>query len=252
ALELATKVVQTVATDGGHGTDRGPDEDRSGEQFRDGGLDARGAGVVDEVDLRHGAYRGADPEAVEQLQVLERLSAWSVVGSDDEQRRVDLAGADEHVAHEPVVPRDVDEVELVAVVQSQMRVADVDRHAPPSLLRQAVGVDAGERAEERSLAVVDVTGRADDDGHRRSVAASPVNAVPSAATRRGSSTGSTVRRSTTTPPASARATSGGSPVLRWASSFAASPPGADSRTPADASVSVGRDPPPTVASRSAT
>ena len=46
-----------------------------------------------------------------------------------------------------------------------MRVADVDRHPPPALLGQAVGVDAGQGAQQRGLAVVDVAGRADDDGH---------------------------------------------------------------------------------------
>ena len=45
--------------------------------------------------------------------MLERLGARAVVGGDDEQGGVDLAGADEHVADEPVVARDVHEVELV-------------------------------------------------------------------------------------------------------------------------------------------
>ena len=52
-----------------------------------------------------------------------------------------------------------------AVGQAQVGVPDVDRHAAPPLLRQPVGVDAGQRAQEGGLAVVDVAGRADDDGH---------------------------------------------------------------------------------------
>ena len=59
----------------------------------------------------------ADAQRVEQRQVLERLGARAVVGGDDEQRGIDLAGADEHVADELVVPWDVDEVELAAVVE---------------------------------------------------------------------------------------------------------------------------------------
>ena len=58
-----------------------------------------------------------DPERVEQREVLDRLGARPVVGGHDEHRRVDLAGADEHVADQPVVPGDVDEVELGAVGQ---------------------------------------------------------------------------------------------------------------------------------------
>ena len=48
--------------------------------------------------------------------MLERLRPRTVVGGDDEHRGVDLPGPDEHVADQPVVPRDVDEVELDAVV----------------------------------------------------------------------------------------------------------------------------------------
>ena len=50
---------------------------------------------------------------------------------------------------------------------AQVGVADVDRHPPPPLLGQPVGVDPGQRPEQRRLAVVDVAGRPDDDGHRR-------------------------------------------------------------------------------------
>ena len=79
--------------------------------------------------------------------------------------RVDLPGAHQHVADEPVVARHVDEVQDGPVGQRQVRVPHVDRHAAAALLREAVGVDAGQGAQERGLAVVDVAGRADDDGH---------------------------------------------------------------------------------------
>ena len=48
---------------------------------------------------------------------------------------------------------------------AQVRVADVDRHPAPPLLGQPVGVDPGQRPQQRRLAVVDVAGRPDDDGH---------------------------------------------------------------------------------------
>jgi hypothetical protein len=64
------------------------------------------------------------------------------------------------------VPGDVDEVEAGPVVEVEVGVADVDRHAPGALLGQAVRVDAGDRPQQRRLAVVDVAGGADDDRHR--------------------------------------------------------------------------------------
>src|SRR5690606_38021981 len=56
--------------------------------------------------------------------------------------------------------------------------AEIDGDAAAPLLGKAVGVDAGERSNERGLAVVDVTGRAEDEvGHQR---------LSSASTRNGS------------------------------------------------------------------
>ena len=73
---------------------------------------------LDDVGLRDDRDTVADPQRVEQREVLERLGARPVVGGHDEQRGIDLAGADEHVADEPVVAGDVDEVELGAVIGS--------------------------------------------------------------------------------------------------------------------------------------
>src|SRR5690606_11910982 len=41
---------------------------------------------------------------------------------------------------------------------------EVDRHPALDFLLEAVGIDAGQRLHERRLAVVDVSGGADDDG----------------------------------------------------------------------------------------
>ena len=97
--------------------------------------------------------------------MLDGLRLRTVVHGHDQHRRIDLAGPDEHVADQPVVARHVDEVQLRATRQGHVRVADVDGHASSPLLGQAIGVDAGQRAEEGRLAVVDVAGGADDDGH---------------------------------------------------------------------------------------
>ena len=99
--------------------------------------------------------------------MLEGLRSWTIVGGDHEERGVDLADAHEHVADEPVVPGDVDVVDLRASIRRSVGVADVDGQAAATLLGQAVGVDAGQRPQQRRLAVVDVPGRPDDDGHAR-------------------------------------------------------------------------------------
>ena len=160
---------------------------------------------VHRIGLRHHREPDVDAERVEQLEMLERLSPRPVVGRHDEHRRVDLARPDEHVADQPIVAGHVDEVDLGPVVEREMGVPDVDRHPPPPLLGQPVRVDPGQRPEQRRLAVVDVTGSPDDDGHGRS--ASRIARVRSA-----SRPGSTVRRSTTARPCSIRPMTGGSPT----------------------------------------
>src|SRR5690606_28252704 len=72
-----------------------------------------------------------------------------------------------------LVPRDVDEAEGDAVAL-EVSEAEVERDAAPLFLGQAVAVDAGQRPEQRGLAVIDVPGGADEQGCRRAhVAATP-------------------------------------------------------------------------------
>ena len=111
--------------------------------------------------------------------------------------------------------------------QTHVRVADVDGHAAPPLLGQAVGVDAGQRAEQSGLAVVDVAGGADDDGHAGSwygpgCAACPPSARAMAPGSVSSQLGSIVRRSSTTASSSMRATIAGEPTRSRRASPAAS------------------------------
>jgi hypothetical protein len=68
------------------------------------------------------------------------------------------------VAHEALVAGDVDEGGDDAVPELRVGEAEVDRDPPLLLLLQAVRVGAGEGADERALAVVDVAGGSDDEG----------------------------------------------------------------------------------------
>ena len=79
-------------------------------------------------------------------------SLWGIQPSprrDDEQRDVDRAHAGEHVLHEPLMTGHVDEPDLDARRQGGEREAEVDGEAPRLLLREPVGIGAGEREHER-------------------------------------------------------------------------------------------------------
>src|SRR4030095_10962047 len=55
----------------------------------------------------------------------------------------------------------------IAVTVAEMREAEIDRDAALALFLQAVGVDTGERLDQRRLAVIDVPRCTEDDVHSR-------------------------------------------------------------------------------------
>ena len=124
----------------------------------------------------------------------------ALVRGDDEQRDVDRAHAGEHVLDEAHVAGHVDEADLRARRQRREREAEVDGEPARLLLGEPVGVGAGEREDERRLAVVDVAGGRDDCAPVRRARAQR------AASARRRRRGRRVRRSHTTAPSSTRAT----------------------------------------------
>ena len=163
--EPGPQVRNSLAGGSRHNHDRHPGERRGRESGCNRLAHFTRPGFGDEICLGNGHERMPHRQCVEQVDVLVGLRTQAVIGGHHEQGRVDLAGTHEHVADEPVVAGDVDEVQLGPVGQREVRVPDVDGHPAATLLRKAIGVDAGERAQERRLAVVDVAGRADDHGH---------------------------------------------------------------------------------------
>ena len=118
-------------------------------------------------------------EQMQDVEVLLGLRHHAVVGGDDQQHEVDAVRAGEHVADEALVPGHVDDAGRLAVADVEVREAEVDRDAALALLLEPVGVDPGQRFDQRRLAVIDVAGGAEDhvhvgpqmdtdlDGHRR-------------------------------------------------------------------------------------
>ena len=121
--------------------------------------------LVDRVGLRERDDAVLDPEQAQDREMLVRLRARPLAGVDHEEEEVDAARARDHGADEALVPGDVDDREARAVGQLERRVAEVDRDPALVLLGQPVGVLAGQRLDERRLAVVDVTRGADRQRH---------------------------------------------------------------------------------------
>src|SRR5262249_11918376 len=85
----------------------------------------------------------------------------TLVRRDDEERHIYSADAGQHVLDEALVPRHVHDAGLAPTGQGQPGEAEVNRHAARLLLGQAIGINAGERADAGGFAVVYMPGGSD-------------------------------------------------------------------------------------------
>ncbi len=159
--ERAPQLVEPRVRHAADRENRLPFEETAGDELLDLEAHELDDVGVNEVALRDGHDAGADAEELADREVLAGLRLDRLVRGHDEQRAVDPADAGEHVFHEALVPRHVDEADLV-VVGEPAREAEVDGDAAPLLLGEPIGVDAGQRLDQRGLPVIDVAGRADD------------------------------------------------------------------------------------------
>ena len=233
ARDLGERRAQLVEPGAGACAHR--DDGRAGNELLRLGAGELERLLVDEVGLRERDDAVLDPEQAEDRQVLVRLRPRALGGVDHEQEEVDAGRAGDHRADEPLVPGDVDHRQLRAVRQLERRVAEVDRDAARVLLRQPVGVLAGQRLDERRLAVVDVAGGADRQRHRRR------RRRPRRPPRRRA-----CRQSSRSFPSRTMPTTGGSPVRSGAASASST---AQAKLGSSAS---GSAPPPTRATVSST
>src|SRR3954451_13159867 len=90
----------------------------------------------------------------------------SFIRRDDQNNGVDSTGPGEHVFDKPLVPGYVDNSDVLLVREEQMSKSEFDRNAALLFFSKTIRIDARECANERRLAVIDVTGSADDDSTR--------------------------------------------------------------------------------------
>ncbi|MBK7701413.1 MAG: hypothetical protein IPI34_00265 [bacterium] len=128
--------------------------------------------AVDQVELGDDDDAAAHPERGQDLQVLHGLGHDPLVRGHHQQREVDAAGPGDHLPHEALVAGHVDDAQGRAVRQGQLREAQFDADAALLLLLEAVGLDAGQRLDQRRLAVVHVAGGAQDEAALRAHASS--------------------------------------------------------------------------------
>ena len=115
-----------------------------------------------EVDFGECDDTAGDAEQIDDGEMLAGLRHDAVVGGDHQQHEIDAGGAGQHVVDEFFVARHVDEAEHGTVQRRQIGEAEIDGNAARLFFFQPVGIDAGQRAHQRGLAVIDVAGGSDD------------------------------------------------------------------------------------------
>ena len=105
----------------------------------------------DEIDFGHRDEPATDAEQIDDGKMLAGLRHDAVVGGDDQKRKVDAAGAGQHIVHELLVARHIDKAEHLAVRRRQISKAEIDGNAASFFFLEAIGVDAGERAHQAVL-----------------------------------------------------------------------------------------------------
>ena len=87
------------------------------------------------------------------------------VGGDDQHDEVHTGGTGHHVFDEAFMAGHVHDAQTLATRHGDPGEAQFDGDAAPLLFFQTVTVDARQRADQRCLAVVDVTGGTQDQSH---------------------------------------------------------------------------------------
>ncbi len=139
------EIVDIVAGDRRYRQAGGAGKRRRCEHVQDLGFHLGKPLAVDDVRLGDGDQPAMDAEQIENLQMLPGLRHRPVIGGDHQQHRIDAGDASQHVADEAFMARHVDEGEVVTVATT-MGIAEIDGHAATFLLRQPVGIDAGQGA----------------------------------------------------------------------------------------------------------
>jgi hypothetical protein len=98
--------------------------------------------------------------------VFSRLRHYTFVCRNHEGNDIDTVRSGQHVLYESFVTGNINETDA-HVSQIEVRKAKIDRDAALLFFREPVRITSGKRAHQRALAMIDVTGSADDNGFHK-------------------------------------------------------------------------------------
>ncbi len=209
-------------------------EKRSLQKPLDGVRDLLQLGSADSVGFGNDGQPLRDAEQIADGEMLHCLRHDALVGRDNKHDCRNTASSGEHVTDEKAVAGNVNkaDAERRSIRRREFKGSEteVDRDTAAFLFGKAIRINAGEGANQRRLAMVDVTSGPDNDGtgrvghSRRSMRNARCDCSIYRLVKReassSSNSGGTVRRSSRTVSSEMRPMMGGSSLRRLASSSA--------------------------------
>src|SRR5215467_9425362 len=123
---------------------------------------------VDEIRLCEYGYSPLNAKQTADIEVLASLRLDAFVSGNHQKNQIDSADSGEHIAYEFFMPRNVHESEpkhfAIRFGKFQMREAKINRYSTALFFGETVGVNAGKCLNQSGFPVIDMPGRADDDG----------------------------------------------------------------------------------------
>src|SRR5262245_33173387 len=110
-----------------------------------------------EVSLGDDENGSLNAEQVEDVEVLFRLGHDAVVSGNGEQSEVDTVRTREHVADEPLMPRNVDDARTTSVGQIEVRKTEIDGDTSFLLFFEAVRIFARQGFDQTRLSMINVS-----------------------------------------------------------------------------------------------
>ena len=106
-------------------------------------------------------------QEIQDLEMLDSLGLYSFIRRNTEKPHAYSTCAHEHVRKKALMSRDIDDGDPPVGWQVKIGETNVDGHATGLLLGQSVGIDAGKCADQASLAMIHMSGGADEFYHQR-------------------------------------------------------------------------------------
>ena len=165
AVDMGAQSVDALAGDGRDGEDGRVFQETALEEVAYVFLHQFEPLGIDHVALGQGHEAAVDAEQGADVEVFAGLRHDAFIRGDDQHDEIHTRGAGHHVFDEALMPRHIDDAQPFPVREFGPGKAQFDGDAAPFLLFEAVAVDAGQRAHQRGLAVIDVSRRAQYKRH---------------------------------------------------------------------------------------